>query len=97
MRGSFLFLDQTKKQISGREKKEKEKKEKRKKENKGRKKRKERKTKEREKISSWEMKEKGERKEKGESQPCTLRFLVFRRLEVHRPRIKVGLLNESYE
>ena len=32
-----------------------------------------------------------------ENQPRTLLFPVFRRSEVNRPRIKVGLLDESYE
>ena len=60
MRGSFLFLDQTKenKFIGG---------------------------------------EKEKREKKGESQSCTLRFLMFQWSEVNRPKIKVGLLEESYE
>ena len=92
MRGSFLFLDQTKKQFDGGEKEKKEK------EKKGRKNGKERKTKEKKKQNQFVGKEgKGERKEKGESRPCTLRFSVFRRSEVDRLRIKVCLLDESYE
>ena len=32
-----------------------------------------------------------------ESQPCNLQFSVFLRPEVDRPRIKVGIFDESYK
>ena len=63
------------------------------KEKKGKKKKK----KKRRKTKSVREKEEKDRREKGESRSCTLRFPVFRRSEVDRLRIKVGLLDESYE
>ena len=96
MRGSFLFLDQTKENKFGGGENEKR-------EKKGRKKN-ERKTKGmREKNQlvgkegKWENKGK-ERREKiieNESRSCILRFPVFRRSEVDKPRIKICLLDES--
>ena len=90
VRGSFLFLDQTKENKFGGEGKEKKKRKEERKERRGKQKR-------REKNPCVGKKEKGERKEKGESWLCTLQFPVFQRSEFDRPRIKVGLLNESYE
>ena len=52
-------------------------------------KRKEKKRKEKKKISLWET-ERGKKKK-------SLQFSVLQRLEVNRPRIKVVLLDESYE
>ena len=60
------------------------------------KKKKDKKTKGKEnKISAWEGEKEGI--DKGESWPCTLQFPVFRRWEVNRSRLKVGLLDETYE
>ena len=42
--------------------------------------------------------EKKKRKKKKEKkQSCPIFFTVFRRLEFDSPRVKVGLLDESYE
>ena len=71
-----------KKQFGGeRKRKEKEKKEKKK----------------RRKTKSVRGKGENERREKEESRPCTLQFPVFRRSEVDRLRIKVGILDKSYK
>ena len=97
VRASFLLLEQTKKKTI-RWKKEKRKE---------RRKRKEmRKRKERRKKENEERKENEENKrdegnsfveEKGGKKGKGLRFPVFRQSEVVSPRIKVGLLDESYE
>ena len=75
-----------KKQFGGERKgKEREKKEKEERKKKGKE----------NKISAWEGEKEG--RDKGESRPCTLQFLVFRRWEVNRSRLKVDLLDESYK
>ena len=82
VRGSFLSLEGNQKNSMG----------------KGRKKGKKKKRKKKEKKKRKSIKGGG-----GRSDPCVeekikgLQFPVFRRLEVISPRIKVGLLDESYE